>query len=362
VARLDLRRHGASDLHALAALSHASELALALEVVLPGEEEPAVELEQLHRQIAAAELELESLALSPAADLRTVDPGTTQVGVPTLESIYRAARSSFGRLRLGGGSFAFFTELNRKRPPLSDLDFVTHTTSAVVHAADDASVMQTLSTLPAVFESARSFIGELPYRIGPSSIAMRQNPYGSSPADNPENVRVAMGERDPRQRGLFGAAFYLGYFAHAAQAGLEAVSFCDATGENGLMPAPEPADDEGDGGVDGVYPVFHVVRLLSAAAGAELLALHNPAPDVVQALAVSGASERTLLVANLSPDAQSVVVRGLGVARAELARMDVASFPEWVRDPRGEVSTRTVDLAEPFELSAYAVATLRIPR
>ena len=40
--------------------------------------------------------------------------------------------------------FSYFTELNRKRPPLGELDFVSFTTSALVHAGDDRSVAESL--------------------------------------------------------------------------------------------------------------------------------------------------------------------------------------------------------------------------
>jgi hypothetical protein len=51
-------------------------------------------------------------------------------------------------VRLGGGMLSYFTELNRKRVPGELIDFVTHCTNPIVHAADDLSVMQTLEALP----------------------------------------------------------------------------------------------------------------------------------------------------------------------------------------------------------------------
>ena len=56
---------------------------------------------------------------------------------------------------MGGGSFAYFTELNRKRRPFVLLDFVCHTTCAIVHAADDRSVTETIECLPYVIRSGR---------------------------------------------------------------------------------------------------------------------------------------------------------------------------------------------------------------
>src|SRR3546814_1455693 len=59
-----------------------------------------------------------------------------------------AARRAFPGIALGGGMFSYFTELNRKRPPVGLLDFVSHATCPIVHAADDRSVIQTLEAIP----------------------------------------------------------------------------------------------------------------------------------------------------------------------------------------------------------------------
>ncbi|MFP3541229.1 hypothetical protein SB770_32385, partial [Pseudomonas sp. SIMBA_044] len=91
-----------------------------------------------------------------------------------------------------------FTELNRKRVPAWHLDFVTHCTNPIVHAADDLSVMQTLEALPFITRSARAIYGSKPYRTGPSTIPMRQNPYGSRTMDNTGHARIPMANSDPR--------------------------------------------------------------------------------------------------------------------------------------------------------------------
>ena len=110
---------------------------------------------------------------------------------PTVEAIATAARAAFPEAKLGGGMLSTFTELNRKRPKAELFDFITHTTCSIVHAADDRSVMETLETLPAIIGSTRAMIGETPYRVGPSAIAARMNPYGKGVLDNPENGAFA---------------------------------------------------------------------------------------------------------------------------------------------------------------------------
>ena len=60
------------------------------------------------------------------------------------------------------------------------LDFVSFTTSALVHAGDDRSVTEGLEALPAYRRAASArFIADKPYAVGPSAIGMRDNPYGA---------------------------------------------------------------------------------------------------------------------------------------------------------------------------------------
>ena len=98
---------------------------------------------------------------------------------------------------------SYFTELNRKRVPGRQLDFVTHCTCPIVHAADDLCVMQSLEALPFITRSVRAIYGDRPYRIGPSTIAMRQNPYGSATKDNPDRCPHPHGQpRSASQRAV----------------------------------------------------------------------------------------------------------------------------------------------------------------
>ena len=147
----------------------------------------------------------------------------------------RQRRKPFRDIRLGGGMFSYFTELNRKHVPLEKLGFVTHCTCPIVHAADDLSVMQSLEALPFITHSARAFIGDKPYWIGPSTIGMRQNPYGSRTMENPNSERIAMASWDPRQDGLFAAAWTIGYAARTDEAKLEVLTIGALTGPFGLL-------------------------------------------------------------------------------------------------------------------------------
>lgn len=192
----------------------------------------------------------------PSVDRQSTPPGSDWPPCPPLEAIHTAARGAFPGITLGGGMASFFPELNRKRPPVGMLDFVTHGFCPIVHAADDLSVMETLETLPHILASARAIIGPRGYRLGPSTIAMRQNPYGSRTIPNPKRGRVCMTDDDPRQDGAFAAAWTLGFAAQIAHAGLEVWTPAAFTGPRGLL--------HGDGSL---RPVAAVIAALAAQAG-----------------------------------------------------------------------------------------------
>ncbi len=329
--------HGREALAGFAELAKQTKAEITLECVVPCREDPAIELAACAGLVREVGLRLDAVAVSPAVDRQSTPPGSAWPACPPLPDVYAAARAAFPGVRLGGGSFSYFTELNRKRPPVDLLDFVTHATNPIVHAADDRSVMQTLEALPFVTRSARAFIGEdKPYRIGPSTIAMRQNPYGSRTFDNPDGRRIAMANADPRHNGLFGAAWTLGYAARTAEANLEVLTPAALTGPFGLFDA---------NGVAG--PLFHVVRALAALAGQERCALTSGRPDAVQGVAVVARDGgRTLWLANLTREPLTV---RLPDARQRSARSLDATTSMGVGPPAWSVAGRDVALA-PFAI------------
>jgi hypothetical protein len=197
---------------------------------------------------------------------------------------------------------SYFTELNRKRVPPEQLDFITHCTNPIVHAADDLSVMQTLEALPFITRSVRTIYGDKPYRLGPSTIPMRQNPYGSRTMDNPAGERIAMANTDPRHNGEFAAAFALGYATRVVEAGLDCLTLSAVTGPFGLIAGiGEPVAE------DDLRPLHHVVQTLASLAGGRWRQCVSSAPGRILALSVTEQDGSSLLlIANITPQVQTV--------------------------------------------------------
>jgi hypothetical protein len=250
-------------------LSRQTVAPVTLEIILQAREPADKEVAAIARAVNAAGLTPASVVVTQMHDLKSFQPNTPRPWGPTYEEMATAARNSFPDVVLGGGMLSYFTELNRKPVPKGVFDFITHTGCPIVHAPDDISVMETLETLPWIFFSARTMIGKVPYHIGPTSIPCRDNPYGAAVAPNPDNRRVCLSDIDPRQRGLFAAAWNLGYLSAAARAGVDAVALGSATGSQGMiyrkLDHTQPWFDRGGARV---YPTYHVIVGVAAASGA----------------------------------------------------------------------------------------------
>jgi hypothetical protein len=309
-----------------------------LQLVVPSVEAFTKDIEDSAAQLRSAGLHPAAVAVSPAADLKSTPPGSVWPPCPPAEAVLRAARAAFPGARLGGGMLSTFTELNRKRPPLDLIDFVTFCTTPNVHAGDDRSIMETLESLPAIAASMQAIVGDKPWVVGPSSIGMRDNPYGAAPLPNPDGVRMAMAGRDPRQASLFNAAWTLGYIARFAAGGAQRIAVSAPVGDFGIL------------GAEGPCPVFHVIAGLARLRGATLHAAESSRPRDVLALL----TKHELWLANLTPAPVRVAIPApFSGSGATATMLDAACGPAWT-------AMRPVSTPDaPMILAPFAVAALR---
>lgn len=189
--------------------------------------------------------------------------------------------------------------------------------------------METLAALPYIIRTTRSFMGDTPYRVGPSKIGMRHNPYGEDVTANPDGQRLTLAKIDPRQRGLFAAAWAVGYVAEMARGGVDVVSLCEPMGELGLLyhkgAHSQPwFDDTGDAAI---YPIFHAVRGLARAGGKPLLPAASSRHGAVACLAFRRDDGTGLWLANLTDRDQEVEIAGLpATGEAHLHLLNEAAF------------------------------------
>ncbi|TAV45486.1 hypothetical protein ELI30_28000 (plasmid) [Rhizobium leguminosarum] len=293
--------HGVEALRRFTAIATVHRGRSTLEIALPCKSSPSSEAAEIARQMQLAGFRPDAIMISPSVDRQSTPPGSKWPECPPLDEVYTAARAAFPGIRIGGGMLSYFTELNRKRVPDGQLDFVSHCTNPIVHAADDLSVMQTLEALPFITRSVRAIYGDKPYRIGPSTIPMRQNPYGSRTMDNPSGARIPMANSDPRHNGRFAEAFALGYAILVLDAGLECLTLSALSGPFGLIAGPaEPTEQ------DGRRPLFNTVQTLSRLAGASWQACVSSSPSEVLSFIARDAAGARLHVVNLTGEERKV--------------------------------------------------------
>ena len=143
---------------ALGDLAAAVGAGLTLELVVPCRRDPAVELADLAAQLKESGVRPESIVVAAAEDRIRQDPGPPPPPLSLLGDIYRAARAAFPDAVIGGGTFCFFTELNRNWPPIGLIDYVAHMSCSVVHASDDRAMMENLES----FSTSRGRCGHSP--------------------------------------------------------------------------------------------------------------------------------------------------------------------------------------------------------
>jgi hypothetical protein len=361
--RFDPReKHGLEQLYGYRVLCEQTGAKCLLEIVVESVDQYQSELKRVAEMVEQSGLKLAAIAVCPVGDLKSVLPGGPRPPAAPLEGLYAAARASFGDVRVGGGMFSFFTELNRKHPPAKLLDFVMNTTCPIVHAADDRSVMETVEALPYQVKTAQSFIGKTPHRVGPSGIGCRDNPHGKTYTPNPDNERVCLAQMDPRQRGLFAAAWGLAYLATLARTDVEALSLGAPTGPLGIIYRKTDYAQPWYDGLSGpaVYPLYHVVSGLAHGIGAKLVAAESSDSAKVQALAYRAKKGTTVWLANLTADEQTVSLSGAAGPMFG-AMLDESTFVTATNAPlKFQASYKPIADAGKIRLKPYAVAILSV--
>jgi hypothetical protein len=223
---------------------------IALEIVF----DELGEIDEIAAKCRDAGLTPIRVAALPRPYLKSYQPeGPWPAGPRPMDAV-AVVRRAFPGVPAGSGSLTHFTEFNRCRPG-AEADYLTFGNSAIVHAADDLSVAQTLEALPDIFATAQRIQKDKPLHLGLFSIGMRSNPYGPELQQASAGAPAPMARRDPRQETDFAAAYAIAVLVQAARASVSSIALA--------MP-------DGDLGSHG-RPLGAVVEALSGRAGSEVM-------------------------------------------------------------------------------------------
>jgi hypothetical protein len=360
--RIDPRAgHGVSEMKALGELAVAIGAGLTLELVVPCQREPSVELAELAAHLKESGVRPESIVVAAAEDRIRQDPGPPPPPLSLLGDIYCSARAAFPDAVIGGGTFCFFTELNRNWPPIGLIDYITHMSCSVVHASDDRAMMENLESYRHIARTVRAFAGDTPYRVIATGIGFDAEP-GGKPTPNTDGCRHTLSGTDPRHRGLFGAAWTLASIGELARGGVTALSPAELVGGAGIVHCKTQSEQPWFDGLAGapVYPAFHVVSAMAKAAGRTCVEAVSSDRARIAALAYRVADGRTSLwLANLQDMPQQVVLPEQAHG-ARVACLDETTFATAATDPAFLLSAATERITKEIEVGAHGVVRIQI--
>ncbi|MBI1928100.1 hypothetical protein HYR99_28130, partial [Candidatus Poribacteria bacterium] len=261
------------------------------------------------------------------------------------------------------GTNAYFTELNRGRPPVEALDGVCYSINPQVHAFDNASLVETLETQARTVDSARQFVGNLPVMVTPITLKPRFNPNATGPEPEPLPGELPS-PVDVRQMSLFGAGWTLGSLKYQAESGVYSTTYYETTGWRGVMETEHgsPVPEKFHSLPGGVFPLYHLLADVGEFAGGDVISTTSNTPLVVDGLAIRKDGVTRMLLANLTPQRQQVTIYNLNAAvlvryldetNAETAMQS----PEAFRAQAGE-RLETSDGCVRLELLPYALARI----
>lgn len=336
------------------AASEAAVLGVALEVALFLSDAAEVELAALATVIGAVG--------TPIARWLVYHTGEKVTSERWVALARRVLAASAPDAAFGGGTNAYFTELNRARPTLGPLDLVAYSINPQVHAFDDASLMETLACQATTVESARQFTGGLPLAISPLTLRPRFNPNATGP-ESAVPADTLPFEVDPRQTSLCAAAWTVGSLAALAASGVASATYYETTGPRGLIETATGSPWSAFRSLPGsAFPLYHLLADAGEFAGGEVLQTAVGDRLGAAALALHKDGQTAVLLANLRPAPQPITLR-LAANQVRVRRLDETNAEEAMRSPEafraapGEVLTMQ-DGKLVLEMLPYAVARI----
>jgi hypothetical protein len=256
----------------------------------------------------------------------------------TAADTVRLLRQYVSNVAIVSGTDANFCELNRERAGLPELatvvDALTFSANPQVHAFDNASLVETLMTIPVAVETTRSIGIGKSVAISPITFKMRSNPYATAAANPPPPGQLPS-HVDVRQMSLFGAAWTLGCIASLVASGVESATLYETTGWLGVMDTAEGSPvvtPQFYSVPDMTFPIYHILADVGEFAGADGQPLQVSEPLRATGVMLTMSGRVRLLIANLTAQVQ-VIPLPMPLTAARLRALDETTFEQAARHP-----------------------------
>jgi hypothetical protein len=218
----------------------------------------------------------------------------------------------FSGIKVGGGTDAFFTEINRVRPTTKLMDFIIYSNNPQVHAFDNTSLIENLGGQQADIESAKQFANGKPILVSPITFKMRWNPDATSdlappaPGELPKQV-------DTRQLSLFGAGWTLGSIKAMIYGTADYVTYYEMLGWLGIMensfgsflPEKFPSVP------NSVFPLYHIFAFISKFVGGTAYQVTSSHPLSIDGIYLTKGNYKRLLITNYTGILKNISIIGI---------------------------------------------------
>ncbi|HEU0115264.1 MAG TPA: hypothetical protein VFQ80_11335, partial [Thermomicrobiales bacterium] len=262
-----------------------------------------------------------------------------------------------------GGTNANFCELNRFRPDGAAEDGVVYAITPQIHAFDEQSLAENLAGQAETVRTARAFGGGRPVVVSPVTLKPRFNSVATSAEPEP-----APGELpspvDPRQMSLFGAGWTVGSLKRLLESGVAAATYYETTGWRGVIagdaPSSAPALFPSRPGM--VFPMWHVFADLAEGKDGAIIQSRSSDPLAVETLAVAHDGTLHLLLANLTPESQTVTIDRFAGGSVAARRLNADNAALAAIDPdryRAQEETLAAAGAPALTLAPFEIVRLR---
>lgn len=212
-----------------------------------------------------------------------------------LDTALEAFRKTFPSAKIGYGTEAFFTELNRNRPQSNGADFISYSINPQVHASDIRSLIENLEAQKYTIKTAKSFANGKAIYVSPVTLKWRYNPERTEAEKKEEGDKLPWNV-DVRQATEFAAAWTLLSIKYLAEA--DSLTFYETVGMRGIMMGDLALEQQNvfPAKAGDLYPLYHLLRRLHSFQPLFILESQYPDPLSQDGLMLENAKGEKLLL------------------------------------------------------------------
>lgn len=270
-------------------LQQAQMLKCALELVIFLSEKEQDQLQRLYDEFPKTVVIKTLLVLEPGGN--TASPKFLSRVIPHL-------RKLFPNTPIGSGTDYNFAEINRSRPDMNLLDFISFSMNPQVHAFDNLTLLENTQSLPDMLLTAKRIAKEKPIVISPITLKPRSNPVAKKEVSQKKRLEQRLDQRHTRN---FNALWTFACLKQLAQTEAEQLTFFQTIGQQGLVDSQGQSSwSESSNQLPTIFPVYYVFKKLAEFKNGMVIRTKSSHPLVFDGLLLQNEKKKLLLMANYS--------------------------------------------------------------